>query len=60
MDIRYMIINDAYEMKDLIDAIEGGFEANNTNFKLVPKSISLDCSSKYLQLAGLALLILLL
>ena len=48
------------EIDDLIDNIEGWFDANNTNPKLVSKTIDLDCGSKYIHLAGLALLILLL
>ncbi len=60
VDVHYMTDNDAYDIDNLIDFIEASFDANNTNYKLVSKSISLDCSSKYLQLAGLAVLILLL
>ena len=55
-----MADNDAYDIDDFIDSVETYFDSNNTNTKLVSKKISVDCSSKYLQLFGLAFLILLL
>ena len=60
VDINYVADNDAYDIDDFIDSVETYFDSNNTNTKLVSKSISVDCSSKYLQLFGLAFLILLL
>ena len=46
--------------KDVIDYIEGEFDKANQNQKLTSKKLSVDCSSKYLTLAGFALLFMLL
>ena len=62
--IEYLSDNDNYDIDDLIKEMENWFDGNNTNtnynYKLEQKSIDIDCSSKYLQLFGLAFLILLL
>ena len=60
--IEYLSDNDRYDIDDLIDQLKGYFRGNNsyTDYQLEEKSFDIDCSSKYLQLFGLAFLILLL
>ena len=60
--IQYLSDNDSYDIDDLIDQLKGYFKGNNTytDYQLEEKSFDIDCSSKYLQLFGLAFLILLL
>ena len=62
--IEYLSDNDNYDIDDLIDQLKGYFKGNNTyndaGYALEEKSFDIDCSSKYLQLFGLAFLILLL
>ena len=62
--IWYLSDNDTYDIDNFIDAMEADINSNNTytnsNYKLETKSISIDCASKYLQLVGLAFLLLLL
>ena len=60
--IEYLSDNDNYDIDDLIDQLKGYFKGNNTytDYQLEEKSFDIDCSSKYLQLFGLAFLILLL
>ena len=62
--IQYLSDNDSYDIDDLIDQLKGFFKGNNTyndaGYALEEKSFDIDCSSKYLQLFGLAFLILLL
>ena len=62
--IEYLSDNDNYDIDDLIDELKGFFKGNNTyndaGYALEEKSFDIDCSSKYLQLFGLAFLILLL
>ena len=62
--IEYLSDNDSYDIDDLIDQLKGFFKGNNTyndaGYALEEKSFDIDCSSKYLQLFGLAFLILLL
>ena len=60
--IQYLSDNDSYDIDDLIDQLKGYFRGNNsyTDYQLEEKSFDIDCSSKYLQLFGLAFLILLL
>ena len=47
------------DVDDLIDNLEGAFDTANKN-SLESKNIEIDCGSKYIHLASLALLILLL
>ena len=58
--IWYLNDNDTYDIDNFIDAMETDINTNNsyTDYKLETKSISIDCASKYLQLAGLAFLLL--
>ena len=58
--IWYLNDNDTYDIDNFIDALENDINTNNsyTDYKLETKSISIDCASKYLQLAGLAFLLL--
>ena len=60
--IQYLSDNDSYDIDDLIDQLKGFFKGNNSypDYQLEEKSFDIDCSSKYLQLFGLAFLILLL
>ena len=60
--IEYLSDNDNYDIDDLIDQLKGYFKGNNSypDYQLEEKSFDIDCSSKYLQLFGLAFLILLL
>ena len=62
--IEFLSDNDNYDIDDLIDQLKGYFKGNNTyndaGYALEEKSFDIDCSSKYLQLFGLAFLILLL
>ena len=60
--IEYLSDNDNYDIDDLIDELKGYFKGNNSypDYQLEEKSFDIDCSSKYLQLFGLAFLILLL
>ena len=60
--IEYLSDNDRYDIDDLIDQLKGYFKGNNSypDYQLEEKSFDIDCSSKYLQLFGLAFLILLL
>ena len=60
--IQYLSDNDNYDIDDLIDQLKGFFKGNNSypDYQLEEKSFDIDCSSKYLQLFGLAFLILLL
>ena len=60
--IEYLSDNDNYDIDDLIDQLKGFFKGNNSypDYQLEEKSFDIDCSSKYLQLFGLAFLILLL
>ena len=64
VSIEYLSDNDNYDIDDLIDELKGFFKGNNTyndaGYALEEKSFDIDCSSKYLQLFGLAFLILLL
>ena len=46
--------------EQIVGGIETAFDQVNTSPKLSYKSVSVDCNSKYLQIAGLALLFLLL
>ena len=60
--IQYLSDNDSYDIDDLIEQLKNNFRGNNsyTDYQLEEKSFDIDCSSKYLQLFGLAFLILLL
>ena len=46
--------------EDVIDYIEGEFDTAYKDQKIYSKKVSVDCSSKYLTLAGFALLFMLL
>ena len=57
MDVFQDIENDAYDFKDFKDNVEKGIEDKYGGDDYINvKSLSIDCSSKYLHLAGLALL----
>ena len=52
---------DDFDFKDvIIGGLENSFDTANRNLNLTYKSISVDCSSKYLNLVGFALLFMLL
>ena len=53
---------DVWDIEDLIEDLEKGFDStySNTNPRLTSKKLSIDCSSKYLTMAGFALLFMLL
>ena len=53
--------SDDFDFKDvIIGGLENSFDTANRNLNLTYKSISVDCSSKYLNLVGFALLFMLL
>jgi hypothetical protein len=53
-------LNEDFDFDELIDGIEGNITAANKDYQVEADSVSIDCSSQFLQFVGLSLLLLLL